>query len=371
MKKFLIVLSFVLLITSAFGDTHHYAVMIDAGDETTRLHLYSYEKNNGIPTIQLLFEANESFALSSFANKPEESGNSLKKILEQVLGKLSSIQVDPSLVTLSVLGTEKMRNLSQTTQQEIYNNITQVLKQNYHFQLGDIESITSEKQILLEWLAINYLADNFSKDKTAGVLHIDPYFSGLAFALDEKEKTKEQSTIIINNKLYHLYIKPFPKLSEETLLSEINKNQNSFFCYPLNYPLPREKGSYHFSDCANLYDDVLKKELSQLDIPNLHDQFVIANHAYEIYSFFGIEDPYEQAYETRMNYVCEMPWELMQLEYEGMPLNELSSICAKAVGIERLVYKNFKLNSSSLRVTDKINGKKIDWTMGSLIFGSG
>ena len=360
-----------LLFTTKIFATPQYTIVIDAGDTNSRLHLFQYDSSTNIPTIKEIFSEKSEKPLADFATQPNYAGESLKKLLNDSKEKLISLHIDSQSVPISVLGTEKMRTLNTDTQQLIYTNVSDYIKNNYTYTPRQIQSISGKTQGVYAWIDANYLAENFQPETTThAILNIEQFSTEIAYATHSSHPSEDETQFTIGNLHYTIFSKSFSTLGEESSRLEADKFQTAQTCYPIDYPFsPTTKGNFNISSCKNNYANVIAKFNLISELPPFKEQkFLLFSNTYRIYDFLGAADPDQYVFEARLYYACGLSWEAMKNEYDFFSESELSSICANSIFIDQLIYAELKLHGEQLWVTDKINRQEIDWPMGEVLY---
>jgi apyrase len=376
MKRLLITtcLFLSLFISSLVSAAPHYAIIIDGGSTGSRLHLFRYETSQSLPDIQDIFSASTKPGLSAFANNPHDAGSSLKELLDQASLKLQEAHIDNRSVSISVLATAGMRLLPTSKQEAIYNNVREYLR-NYGFKVAEIKTISGKMEGVYGWLDINYLlkAFNGKADTTKGNIDMGGASTQIVFSTHGTPIKKSQDIISlrINHHIYNIYSKSFLGLGLTQALNHINKDDSAEFCYPANYHYSSsDLGRFNFNACNSLYNKLIKHHLSAQQGPLIAStNFIAHSGAYYTLSFF---EPNKINSQTKLvndiQNTCNKKWDIMKKEHTYIPSSELASYCANGVYLSSLLYSRYKLQDSQLEVTNQINNKNIDWTLGALLY---
>ncbi|XP_064382622.1 ectonucleoside triphosphate diphosphohydrolase 7-like [Halichondria panicea] len=175
---------------TASGDltSHNFAIVIDAGSSSSKVHLFHWPPHDGNPHKLLeiypltdvqgdpLVKKVEP-GISTFASTPAAAFNSLVPLLAYASHHIPSVK-HPHTV-LYVLGTAGMRLLSLGHQERIMDYIAAAVSREYPFHLSKdgIQVISGKLEGVFSWITINYLLGNFSPEShahahTAGSEHI-------------------------------------------------------------------------------------------------------------------------------------------------------------------------------------------------------
>lgn len=345
-----------------------YSIIIDASSRGEHLHLFQYEKNASLPSINDIFSVKNDTDLAVYVDHPSDAGPSLKKLLDAVDIKLSAMHIDKKTVSLNVAGTENMRSFSNEAQDKIYSSISGYVSAHYFFSVADIKTLPRKMEGVYDWLSINYLDGRFKENQPMlGVLKNDALTMEIAYATIDTSKSADEMDLVVDHHRYTIFSKIFSGLGIDQARAAMNGNEN---CYPSGYSLsPDKTGHFNLSACALNYSAILQKQdvPAQL-LPFNHQMFVAFSGVDETFDFFGIEVPDRGAAEARIYYVCADTWENMKKEYEGMPETALSTICANAIYLDQLIFNTYQLQSEQLWITDNINRQKIDWPLGMVLY---
>jgi apyrase len=368
MKKFLTH----SLITPAFADSNHYMMIVDAGSSGSRLHIFKYEGPDALPVITDVFSENVKPGLSSYADHPENAGASLKKLLDDATDFMQKNGGDIKTTQLNILATAGMRLLPEDKQQAIYTNITNYLKNNYQFSVGNVETISGKMEGLYGWLDVNYLLDTFHVPHfSVGSIDMGGASTEITFATDDHSHPDDEISVKINNQSYTVFSKSFLGLGQDQALNAMSANQTASYCYPQHYVYNQtSSGNFAMTSCGTIYANIIQDHhVIQQMISTQNQPFVAFSGIYYTYSFFNADQKADQAtLESKIQAVCNKPWEQLQQEYPDVPEKYLSTYCANGVYEDQLLNNAYKLDSSRLIVTNKIKQKDIDWTLGAALY---
>ncbi|MHB1947969.1 MAG: hypothetical protein ACYCQI_07640 [Gammaproteobacteria bacterium] len=363
MKKIISLILF-LFSTTIFAN-QQYRVVIDAGDEASRLHIFKFEEKKPLPDIKEIFTEEVSPPLYTFANAPEKAGESLKKLLDDAKEKLSGQSSE-----IYVMGTNKMRALPIEKQAAIYANITGYIKSNYDFKLNKVETLSGKMLGVYLWLSANYLAQHFQQTNVvSGVVNVSNTSTEIAFPVKELSQSDDEVKLQFNDQYYVIFSKSFPSLGLENVRDELNKTDMANACYPFEFPFSESiKGNFKLSICRNIYTNVIQKHIPQFLPAYENLRFIAAGKAYRVYGdFLGAADPDQLSYLSRLDLVCSANWDSLRQEYDNFSETELANLCANAVFFNQFFYDALKLKGSDLWVADKIDRQTIDWPLGLLL----
>lgn len=356
---------------SAYADTTHYSIIVDAGSSGSKAHLFKYQTGGAIPVIEDIFSANTKPGLSSFANNPNAAGLSLKNSLDSVNKKLIDEHIDPRTVPINILGTAGMRLLPQLDQSEIYDSVETYIKNNYAFPIEDVYTLSGKSEALYDWLDVNYLEQNFQNNTaTVGTIDMGGASTQIAFETKTSPNTKDQDSITIGGKNYVLFSKSFLGLGLDQARESVSHNPLMTTCYPLNYPInSTQKGFFNFIGCDVTYSLFIGINGVALQIPSTKNQsFVAFSGVYYAYQFFNVEKtPNQASLEKSIEKTCDQSWDQLKQQFPKVPESYLSTYCANGIYLDQLIYNTYKLEGSKISVLNSINKTGIDWTLGAML----
>lgn len=362
---------------AGFASETHYSLIVDAGSSGSRAHVFAYTQvspESPLPQITEVFSKSTKPGLSAYAPAGMGAGASLKPILDAALVDLNNQGIDPSQVSVQILATAGMRLLPIDQQKAIYKDVSSYVHANYPFQIADqnIRTISGNMEGVYAWLDINYLQQNFQNgSNTVGSIDMGGASTQIAFATSDTSKPTNEVDLVINHKNYRVFSQSFLGLGMNQSTQAMTTSPSASSCYPLDYEIKEAlMGHFDFAACSAIYASLIDsfKPAEQL-IPSEGQHFVAFSGIYSVYSFFNLVKTTEQgSLESQINQVCYSSWSSLLTKYPGTPATYLSTECANAVYFDTLLYKTYQLQGSQLEVSDNINGKTIDWTLGALLF---
>lgn len=371
----IIVISLFAWVTTAFADDDYYYVIADAGSTGTKLHIFRHNNNKKMPLIQELFTENNNIPLASFNEKPELAYASLKPLLENAAQKINAHHVKMP-VPIAVLGTAGMRLLPTSQQQAIYKNIHDNISEQYKniYTPKSIQTISGKIEGVYGWLDVNYLLENFQNHKpTTGSIDVGGASTTIAFATDKSYKPIDEMAIKINDAIYTVFSKSFLGLGLNEARSSMNADPHAGHCYPKGYEESSFKGDFNLLSCSNIYNQVIANyhiqalELPIYKIPN----FIAFSGAYYTFHFFDADPniPDQETLEqTIILPTCKNHWDVLKDAYPAEPESYLANYCNHSIFLTNLFYNAFQLQYQQINIVSKIKDKKIDWTLGAILY---
>lgn len=344
-----------------------YMILVNAGSSGSRLHLFEYDSAQSLPDIKDILSKEVKPGLSSFATKPQEAANSLKPLLDEAAQVLNKISIDPKTVNIHIVASAGMRLLPLDQQENIYTAIKDYLKKQYVFAIGDIKTIDGKEEGLYGWLAVNYLKGTFQrKEPTVGSIDMGGASTQIAFATKNADPSQDKIALVINQQPYWVFSKSFLNLGQDRAREAMLLHPKAAHCYPKAYSIDTNRvGAFEMKGCRDIYSEILQKQAvkQQVELPQ-ETSFVAYSGIYYAYDFFKVNG--QQPLEQRIQEVCSKSWEDLQNAY---PNNRyLSTYCANGVYIHELLHHTYQLQETRIMVTNKIQQKEIDWTLGALLY---
>jgi apyrase len=369
-KKYLLTTLFCLS-TSVFAASERYAIYIDAGSTSSKMHLYQYIQEDNKTNIKEIFSEKVKPGLSEYAEHPDNAPQSLKKALDDAVIQLQKLNVNEQGVALNILATAGMRLLTKEQQQAIYSAIKKDIEANYHFGNSVIETISGKMEGLYDWIDLNYLEGNFDLDKaTLGAIDMGGASTQIAFETRDTSKLEGEVQFRYGNKIYHVFSKSFLGLGINKALFAMTQTENSGACFPTDSSAPRH--SFNQNICGDVYLSIINQYKIPEQLISFKDtHFALFSGAYYVYNFFGVEDGSQLALDSRIKNICRMTWDEMKQEYKdsNIPEDMLISYCANGVYLSKLFYDTYHLTWQQIWVTEKAHNKQpIDWTVGALLY---
>ncbi len=370
MKKIIFYL-LVLFSTTIFAAEPQYVIIIDASDSGSVLHLFQYEKSKIFPIINDIFTKKNTHNLASYESNPQLASAAIKDLLDAVKAKLISLHVSPRDIPLNLMGTANMRLLPEEKQNEIYVHVREYIADNYDFTIKNIATLSGKMEGVYDWLDVNYLAENFQKDRSpVGIISGGSIATEIAFATGDKSKPEDEIDLNINGKKYTVFSRSFLRLGLDQARQSMNQDLSSYACYPIDYPMSSGmKGNFDLPTCNFVYAKFLEQyAIPEKILPLQQQKFAVISGAARTWELFGVEIPDKDAVEARIYYVCTTTWDAMQKEYAEMPAKLLSAYCADGVYLVQFIFSTYHLQANQLWVTDRIRKQIIDWPLGMALY---
>lgn len=368
---------FTVLITALLSSTSYsaerFTIIIDAGSTGSKLHVFQYDDSSSVPEIKDLLSESVKPGISSFADHPENVGESLKKLLDDATQVIQKNNTDVKTTDINILATAGMRLLPEDKQKAIYANLVNYIKCNYQFHIATIDTISGKMEGLYSWLDINYLQGNFQMlQPTVGTIDMGGASTQIAFATSDESHPEDEVELNLNNKRYIVFSKSFLGFGQDQVRDKMISTESANSCFPKNYLFAKERiGDFNLSACEFDYANIIRAQKIDQQVISTQDQpFIAYSGIYFTYNFFNSDKTPDQfSFETSLQKVCGKTWEQLKQSYPDIQEKYLSAYCANGVYNDELIYNTYKIKGSQLTVINQINNKEIDWTLGALLYG--
>ncbi|XP_019366010.1 PREDICTED: ectonucleoside triphosphate diphosphohydrolase 2-like isoform X2 [Gavialis gangeticus] len=143
-----------------------YGIVLDAGPSHTTLFIYQWsakkENNTGVVSEHSTCTV-QGPGISNYSTYPEEAGNSLKACLKQAMEAIPEQQHSQTPVYLGATASMRLLNLTNPALSDgLLAAVTSMLK-SYPFDFRGVKILSSQKEGVFLWAAVNYLLENFIK----------------------------------------------------------------------------------------------------------------------------------------------------------------------------------------------------------------
>ncbi|KAI7866269.1 nucleoside phosphatase family-domain-containing protein [Spinellus fusiger] len=190
-----------------------HAVMIDAGSSGSRVHVYRFNHCKKEPELE-----NEVFhmlspGLSSYADDPKASANSLKELMEIAVNNVpAELQ---HCTPIAVKATAGLRLLGTEKSTAILESVRSLLSEyKFTFQASDVDVMDGKDEGVYAWITVNYLLGKLKssqKGQSAAIFDLGGASTQIVFEptfADEKTVISEgehKYTLDYGNEIYSLY----------------------------------------------------------------------------------------------------------------------------------------------------------------------
>jgi hypothetical protein len=145
---------------------------------------------------------------------------------------------------------------------------------------------------------------------------------------------------------------------------------NAESCFPENYDFDKGIGEFSFAPCSAIYRNIIDASMGANKILSASGlKFVAFSGIYDDYKFFNLlHHPTQSALRSQIKTICYLPWSALKASYPDEKKSDLSAYCANGVYFDDLLYGAYHLSDSQLVVMEEIEGKKIDFTLGAMLY---
>ncbi|WP_080439962.1 hypothetical protein [Burkholderia ubonensis] len=359
-----------------------YRVVIDAGSSGSRAFIYKITSHNPLRVEQVDAGEIESGALSDAIS---ESNSFQKNIVDDVLTSLlDKVKTSPQVegvphgrIEVSLLGTGGMRKLEPYQRDAIYGTVQGLIETN-GFALGEVGTITGEQEGLFAWLDVNYQDGALDGTKeTRGIIEVGGASTQVAFDSPQLGKNANYN-LTIDGRNYHVYTKTIAGLGQNDARKLMNKNANSYACYPKGYVRGNDRaGDFNLDDCRIAYGDVFNESVSK----EAKEIATVLNDSYRSGTFVGLSGLYHTLrflkaennvsrfnLDGQVNHICYRGYAALDAETTHEEKSFLPSQCANSVYATSLLFKALDIRDGSLIALDKIGDNDLTWTLGYVIY---
>lgn len=212
---------------------------------------------------------------------------------------------------------------------------------------------------------------------TVGSIDMGGASTQLVFATTDTSKPEDIISFTIANQHYTVFSKSFLGLGQDQARDTMTLESLASSCYPLDFAYGKDTlGNFNMKNCDTIYADLInKKQVAQQIIPTQGQSFVAYSGIYFTYNFLGTDQATDKAsVEKRIHDVCEgdaqdpITWDKLKKNYPQVAEKYLSGYCANGVYQDHLLYDTYKIQGQQLTVTNKINNRDIDWSLGAALY---
>lgn len=356
-------------IVNATESTDKYTIVFDAGSSKTRAYLYKVSEDGATQVAA----SGDSKALSSFSSNPGDAGaQAIVPSLEE-LAKKATVSRDS--LTVNVLGTAGMRQLSEPQQKAIYDNVEQSIKQD-GYKTARIGTIAGWEEGTFAWAHLNQLAGTLGTDKTLGIVEVGGASAQITF--DAKDANLAGTHAInIKGKTYYLWSESLLGFGANSVRAAMDKNEPQQTCYPAGY---ESSTGFNFSSCDQAYDKVFTADSSAIDIlkktadiPAIKEtSFVGLSSLNYTLNFFDNQEPKKESLKQNIVNDCKSYNNINELIKSDPTKDKYDPQfkCANGAFAYNLIYDYLKLNDGALKGVKTYKNEDIRWTAGYLLLPS-
>eukprot|EP01119_Soliformovum_irregulare_P013408 TRINITY_DN3557_c0_g1_i1.p1 TRINITY_DN3557_c0_g1~~TRINITY_DN3557_c0_g1_i1.p1 ORF type:complete len:552 (-),score=99.89 TRINITY_DN3557_c0_g1_i1:723-2252(-) len=382
--------------------------MMDAGSSGTRLHIYMWINQRGVPNIaeapniagEVPWVKYVRPGISSFATNPENVASSLKPLTDWAATVIPSNKLSSTVIFLKA--TAGMRLLPSDIQTQILERVRDFLGSTpfkFERQWAVVMSGTAEG--LFGWVTTNALLHRFAGDRnqTVGALDLGGASTQIVFETTERIVDGGTSLIFSDALRYNLYSHSFLGFGNDqasqkvilNLIQDIPAGSNVMHpCLPLGYNTTFTDasnqtwqlfGASSFSDCYNLAIAILGKDqpcvippcsFDGVYMPTIQQNriFYGFNGFFFLTKFLNLSSNVDiETIKSATEEFCDMTWEEINVHHSGN--NQfLQTYCFLGTWAVTLLHDGygFNLNSTQVITHGEIDGVQLGWTYGAMLF---
>ncbi|HRD71379.1 MAG TPA: multidrug DMT transporter permease [Legionella sp.] len=301
---------------------HQCIAVIDAGSTGSRLHIYSYDKDD-TQTPTNIHELWTNKIKPGFASIEPNAAT-----MDAYLTSLLSLKDAPD-VTIPVYfyATAGMRLLSQSRQNKYYEGLQHWFKNQSQWQLKEAKTITGNQEALFDWLSVNYYLGSLqSGQKSIGVMDMGGASVQIVFPIEKNTTldTKSQIELDLYNHHYNLFVHSFLGLGQTEMSHQF---LNSASCFANNYPLPDgESGQGNVTACeqevsslmnaVHRVNNLVQPLLSSNPVDSWYTMGGIANLAEsKLFHFDNQQLTNQTLLQQADNQICHQQWETLNDQF--------------------------------------------------------
>lgn len=388
------------------GATLH--AVIDAGSSGTRLFLYEVETGS-YPIISPIAEIEHSttpggkredginnFVTPEFPEKQREVLNeTIHPLLECIRPIIESHGVAVGDVKVDLFGTAGMRYAEKMYGPQVIKGFYDIIKYGVdaagftHGQIRTCDGFTEEG--VWTWINLNDLEqDVFRTDNDpVGVLEVGGSSAQITYPkYNESPKDFVTTHVSINNRTFPIICNTYLGLGQDDARKSMRANlgNRANLCFPrgfkanidigdsldgVGYFKLSNNGDYSFSECNEVYEEIIGDLDASNKLPNLSDsaiKFVATDAVYHATKFWDAQRDPQQLTKLVLDFCHNLD------SFPGIETNEfVQAQAANATYIQALLYGKhglFKTNPATLShaLSNKSEGKtRLTWTRGYLM----
>ncbi|XP_028778152.1 nucleoside-triphosphatase-like [Neltuma alba] len=225
-------------VSSSSSSNSSYAVILDGGSTGTRIHVFHFDQS-----LQLLYigDGLEYYykvtpGLSSYADNPEEAGESLLPLLRKAENVIP--EESRSATPLRLGATAGLRSLGSHTAELILQAVRDVVRSNSSFAVESDDAIavlSGNQEGYYLWVTVNYLLNKLGEGyaETIGVADLGGGSVQMAYAISEDVAANAPQNapngdayvtkISLAGSTYHIYVHSYLNFGKEASRAQILK----------------------------------------------------------------------------------------------------------------------------------------------------
>ncbi|PIJ50352.1 hypothetical protein BV501_09485 [Erwinia sp. OAMSP11] len=353
-------------LANAASHTSNLSVVFDAGSSKTRAYLYQLSGDE----VKQIAVSDSGKPLSAFGKTPDSAG---KEAIGPLLKQLSSkITGEHKNVTVNVLGTAGMRQLTEAQQNAIYANIRQEITQA-GYSVGRTETIAGWEEGAYAWAHLNQLTGKAGTDNTQGIIEVGGASAQITFDAKDANLAGVHK-VDMKGKTYYLWSESLLGFGANSVRDSMNKESEKNSCYPAGF---ESSTGFKFSACDNAYDKAIASDPDAkallektAAIPALKQTHFVGLSALNYtLEFFDNKTPQKDSLKQSLETSCKSYQEIQDSLARNPAKDRYDPQfkCANGTFAYNLLYDYLKLNDGSIEAVKKVNNVDIRWTSGFLL----
>ncbi len=345
------------------GDISHNALIIDAGSTGSRLYNYHYHQNSQtkLPVIDNESDTKLSGGIKDVADQD----------LDAYLTELFTSDDNSVPETIKFYSTAGMRIISATRREKINARVRQWISSNYPQASVSVKTINGQAEGAYTWLAINYLNGSLAdKSMNYGILELGGASTQIVY--DSNIDDSNSITVTAGDTKYHLVAVSFLGLGQDQAMTQY-LNQSA--CFPKGYLLPNGKvGQGDFKQCSKAITPLIEQVhhvshavgSSSSGVPFIS----IAGFYYTADELHLTNDYSLSALKSAGTQFCNYDWDTLEDGGSDYNVNDhLYTYCFNSAYQYSLMKDGYLFNDHTNMITpiNKIDNKRISWTLGALV----
>ncbi|XP_019331508.2 ectonucleoside triphosphate diphosphohydrolase 2 isoform X2 [Alligator mississippiensis] len=358
-----------------------YGIVLDAGPSHTTLFIYQWsakkENNTGVVSEHSTCTV-QGPGISDYSTCPQEAGNSLKACLKQAMEAIPEQQHSQTPVYLGATASMRLLNLTNPVLSDaLLAAVTSTLK-SYPFDFQGVKILSSQKEGVFLWAAVNYLLENFikyawtghwihSRKGTVGVMTLRRDSLQMTFMLkgESQDPEKEDQGYARNasNPCWPL------SYSRKVLLHSVHADPCTVSDGPLSVPAHEDTfhitGSSNSSACRRLVGKLFNSSsfCSFSDCPPHGTKFLVIS---EMLNFLKEMAPYTDLGQAT-DLLCGMSKKELNEKFKERP-NMFADHCTLSTFIYHLHAMGYQFDlDSSGQTAFQISDTSAGWALGYML----
>lgn len=399
-------------------DGRKFGIIIDGGSTGSRIHVFEYKIEGGIPKFDFGPNGHSSMrvspGLSSFEDDPERAGESLLELLDFAKRMVPKELWGDTEVRL--MATAGLRLLDLKIQDRILESCRRLMRSaGFKFRDDWALVITGSDEGLYAWAVANYALGTLGGDPhlTSGIIELGGASAQVTFITRELVPPEFSRSLVYGNVTYHLYsnsllhfgqnvafdslkdllVSSGVKLATDTPNRELTidpctpkgyaQSMNSLNLSPdssaKNY-LSTFHAAGNFSECRAAAVKLLHRgkegcayhhcSLGTTFMPKLHGRFLATENFFHTSQFFGLSP--KAVLSDIMDagqHFCEENWSNIRKRYSSLADEDILHYCFSSAYIVALLHDSLDiaLDDRSIGYTNKVDNVPLDWALGAFI----